>query len=687
MKRLIIIRKFFVFLVLVSTFFSNVVPAAAIGIFSPSAGSFTAPSKQAIPFTVSAPGRLQTPLTRSPKPTFFGAASSELPLLPIVTTVPAKVVEIPTTVSVPVRSNVATVLSTANNVTDSNGGRWVEKIIDVVFDTTEKVIKTGERWVDKVVEVVHEVPRTIIETGTRLIEKTVPIVRQVVEYVKTFVEEAYAYPVQVVRNVVETVIENVREAYEVVKQVPRQITEWVNQQVAVTKQIARTVYDRVTNYVTQWIQETVPVVRQVARTVWDAVTSWVPKQVSSWLGKFWGYVTQLVQQITHVARTVYDTITDYVTRTVARVVPVITSVARTVYDTVTEWVNRAVSVVKTVYDTVRETAYRWVQKPVQVVRQVVDTVWQTGKRLVEKIVPVVRQVTDYVTQKSEEAYRVVKTVYDTVKETVIQKVKEVYEYVVEVPKQVVKKIKVLMPDASFHMGDGSTVDVHSSIYYTGAITDESSLKAIINTPSISPIGYVAFTAGTAEGVLTPAWPALPAIGGAELAGAAAKVGLRALPIIGIIVGVFWPECAGCGEPVPQDVSLSQDQALPKVQPKSVSVDATATPQPPNKSGDDCGQTSVKRVLNKPKADDQILQKNYIDKLFQPTDKIPGGTAGAIREELATGNQVGNKFHSLKGKAYLKGLKNWLNNNPKARLSDQEVVNDLINDIEDALCNK
>ena len=49
---------------------------------------------------------------------------------------------------------------------------------------------------------------------------------------------------------------------------------------------------------------------------------------------------------------------------------------------------------------------------------------------------------------------------------------------------------------------------------------------------------------------------------------------------------------------------------------------------------------------KPLAESPELQK-IIDQLWKPTDKIPGGTIGAVREELKTGGTVGGKLHSIK----------------------------------------
>ena len=123
-----------------------------------------------------------------------------------------------------------------------------------------------------------------------------------------------------------------------------------------------------------------------------------------------------MEETSQVARTVYETISETITQPVQKTIEVIKQVPRIVYDTVTNWATKTVPVIKTVYDTIKETAYRLIQKPVQVTKQVIETVMQTGTRIVEKVVPVVRQVTDYVTQQVEESYQVARVVYDKVVE-------------------------------------------------------------------------------------------------------------------------------------------------------------------------------------------------------------------------------------------------------------------------------
>ena len=59
-----------------------------------------------------------------------------------------------------------------------------------------------------------------------------------------------------------------------------------------------------------------------------------------------------------------------------------------------------------------------------------------------------------------------------------------------------------------------------------------------------------------------------------------------------------------------------------------------------------GMTGGLSLELKPVAEGPELQK-IIDQLYKPTDTVLGGTAGAVRKELATGAQVGGKTHTIK----------------------------------------
>ena len=59
-----------------------------------------------------------------------------------------------------------------------------------------------------------------------------------------------------------------------------------------------------------------------------------------------------------------------------------------------------------------------------------------------------------------------------------------------------------------------------------------------------------------------------------------------------------------------------------------------------------GMTEGLSLDFKPLAEGAELQK-IIDQLYKPTDTVLGGTAGAVRQELATGAEVGGKTHTIK----------------------------------------
>jgi hypothetical protein len=60
------------------------------------------------------------------------------------------------------------------------------------------------------------------------------------------------------------------------------------------------------------------------------------------------------------------------------------------------------------------------------------------------------------------------------------------------------------------------------------------------------------------------------------------------------------------------------------------------------------------------------------------------TADAIRCERATGNAVGGKFHTQKGREYAQALQNWLGRNTNATASDRSAAQTILNDLQSAL---
>lgn len=63
--------------------------------------------------------------------------------------------------------------------------------------------------------------------------------------------------------------------------------------------------------------------------------------------------------------------------------------------------------------------------------------------------------------------------------------------------------------------------------------------------------------------------------------------------------------------------------------------------------------------------------------------IRGGTPGAIRYELKTGNQVGGKYHLEKGATNIRALRSWLVQNPQASEADREQAERWLKDLKDA----
>jgi len=93
-----------------------------------------------------------------------------------------------------------------------------------------------------------------------------------------------------------------------------------------------------------------------------------------------------------------------------------------------------------------------------------------------------------------------------------------------------------------------------------------------------------------------------------------------------------------------------------------------------------------RGFQKPVATNKELQ-GIVDKLYQNTDTIPGGTAGAVRQELATGQQVAGHWHSQDAADTLNQLTNFLKKNQGLSSYDQNLVKSLMQDLIDALAGK
>lgn len=93
---------------------------------------------------------------------------------------------------------------------------------------------------------------------------------------------------------------------------------------------------------------------------------------------------------------------------------------------------------------------------------------------------------------------------------------------------------------------------------------------------------------------------------------------------------------------------------------------------------------LRAAMGKPTVADSELA-DFIDKLYRPNAKIgSGSTAAAVREELVTGQPVGNAFHSTKANGAIKFLERWLTKNPAGRPGDRAAAENLIIDMSNAL---
>ena len=98
-----------------------------------------------------------------------------------------------------------------------------------------------------------------------------------------------------------------------------------------------------------------------------------------------------------------------------------------------------------------------------------------------------------------------------------------------------------------------------------------------------------------------------------------------------------------------------------------------------------GATGVAAAV--PKSSDPKLA-NIVGDLYKgargPNPIGTGSTADAIRNELATGQPTGGRFHSQKGAEYIRAIENWLSKNPNASHYDRMVAESLKNDLMNAL---
>jgi hypothetical protein len=93
------------------------------------------------------------------------------------------------------------------------------------------------------------------------------------------------------------------------------------------------------------------------------------------------------------------------------------------------------------------------------------------------------------------------------------------------------------------------------------------------------------------------------------------------------------------------------------------------------------------VLETPQVADGKLQ-NLINNIYKhvatPGRHGDGTTMDAIRYEIATGKDINNQAHVIKGRETIRGLRNWLRRNPNASQEERDLAQSLIDDLLAAL---
>jgi hypothetical protein len=87
-------------------------------------------------------------------------------------------------------------------------------------------------------------------------------------------------------------------------------------------------------------------------------------------------------------------------------------------------------------------------------------------------------------------------------------------------------------------------------------------------------------------------------------------------------------------------------------------------------------------MSKPNVTDPNLEK-IVNLLFQPTDKLAGGTAGAVRYEQMTGDLLSEAGHSIKAGQMIKNVQDLVKQG-NLNFHDQQVARQIIRDLSSAL---
>ena len=97
-----------------------------------------------------------------------------------------------------------------------------------------------------------------------------------------------------------------------------------------------------------------------------------------------------------------------------------------------------------------------------------------------------------------------------------------------------------------------------------------------------------------------------------------------------------------------------------------------------------GKSWTSGNVSRPAVSDPKLN-NLMDNMYKPGSSVGNGsTADAVRSELATGQPVGGRFHTIKAQETIQGLNNWLARNPSASAGDIAGARAVLQDLTNAL---
>jgi hypothetical protein len=89
-------------------------------------------------------------------------------------------------------------------------------------------------------------------------------------------------------------------------------------------------------------------------------------------------------------------------------------------------------------------------------------------------------------------------------------------------------------------------------------------------------------------------------------------------------------------------------------------------------------------MSRPTVSNQELSR-LLDKIYREGAQVgSGSTAAAVRQELATGLPISNRYHTQKAEESIVSLERWLQNNSTARPGDRAAAENVIRDLQDAL---